>query len=89
MRLDYGPGKAILRNYSELDDKMLIDILAVKTADYARMLKEGGDFQEMSTLKECIITLQKEIIARKEKASRQNGYPMDFLRPTPDKDSII
>jgi hypothetical protein len=81
MRLDYGPGKAILRNYSELDDKMLIDILAVKTADYARMLKEGGDFDDMKTLKEFIISLQKEIISRKEKASMLNGNIQQDVPP--------
>jgi hypothetical protein len=44
---------------------MLIDILAANTSDYARMLKEGGDIHEMSILKDFIISLQNEIIARK------------------------
>ena len=70
-----------MENLQSLEMSALVDLLAQHTADYTRMLTEGGDHQEFEQCKTTIALLQKEIVIRKQDFtdnSTTTGVSPDF-----------
>jgi hypothetical protein len=53
----------------KLELSALVDMLANRTAEYTRLLKEGGKDEDFNVCKTTITMLQSEIESRKQTAS--------------------